>query len=264
MIKQHSSFCLLSVAALVLGMLEGSFDPHPLEGQEPQAKLYLETFEHGNGGWYADRGYALPVWDGVAYCYGPWFLDANHAPPGAGYLNLLMWLYTSGKWYEVPEASRLPYTNNSFLEQGFGTNFTNAKFTVRLRGNVDLKGTQLLLLAQAESTKTTSNYVLSGQPFEITNDWSEQTVTLLPDPAQWTCMGARHDAPHYGCDDIDIVLNDLNVDLIFVLFPVKVVPLDEEITDLHGRWAGKDYSVDTQYHPKGLLMFDTVKIEFPQ
>ena len=45
---------------------------------------YIETFDDGPGGWYGGRKFELPVWDGVAYCYGPWWTDANHAPPGAG------------------------------------------------------------------------------------------------------------------------------------------------------------------------------------
>ena len=60
--------------------------------------LYVETFDHGPGGWVANRRDPLPVWDGVAYCFGPWFLDPNHAPPGAGYLHMLMFITTTPKW----------------------------------------------------------------------------------------------------------------------------------------------------------------------
>jgi hypothetical protein len=28
---------------------------------------YMETFDSGPGGWYRDRYYAMPVWDGAAY-----------------------------------------------------------------------------------------------------------------------------------------------------------------------------------------------------
>ena len=31
-----------------------------------------------------------------------------------------MWLYTNGEWYQKVEPGLLPYTNNSFVEQGFG------------------------------------------------------------------------------------------------------------------------------------------------
>ena len=67
----------------------------------------------------------------------------------------------------------------------------------------------------------------------------------------------------YGCDDIDKVLADVNFDIIFILFPVKVVPAGVEIDDINIPRAVKDYPVDQQYLPKGLVMFDTVKIEYP-
>ncbi len=233
-------------------------------GQVGNPRVYFEDFNHGNGGWYADRHYALPVWDGVAYCHGPWFLDSNHAPPGAGYLHLVMWLYTDGRWYEHPTAaSRLPYTNNSFVEQGYSTRLANARMTVRLRGELQARGAELLLLAQSETDKTTANMVLTGQPFRVTREWSEQTVTLAPDPGQWTCLGSRHDRTGlYGCDEIGKVLEDVNIDLIFVLFPLEIVPLSDEVTDLHAQRAGMDYPVDQDRLPKGLIMFDWVKIEY--
>ena len=229
------------------------------------ALVYLEDFNEGTGGWYSDRHYALPVWDGVAYCYGPWFLDANHAPPGAGYLHLVMWLYTDGRWYQDSTASqRLPYTYNSFVDKGYPTRLTNARMTVRIRGTVDSGGAQLLLLVQAKTDKTTVNMVLHRQPFQVTKEWSEQTVVLAPESKQWTCLGSRHDLTHeYGCDTIEEVLEDVNVDLIFVWFPLDVVPLSQDVVAPHITRAGQDYAVDRNRLPKGLIMFDYVKIEFP-
>jgi hypothetical protein len=43
----------------------------------------------------------------------------------------------------------------------------------------DLGGAQVLLLAQAHvqgPPETTANFVLTGQPLQITQDWSEQTL----------------------------------------------------------------------------------------
>ncbi|MFA6110821.1 MAG: hypothetical protein WDA75_18835 [Candidatus Latescibacterota bacterium] len=171
---------------------------------------------------------------------------------------------------------------NRFVEDGYSRNLTNARLTARLRGTMDLAGplcnghipvpqpdlggVRLLLLAQARvdgPPRTTANFILSAQPFEITPDWSVQTVRLVPDPTQWTCLGARHDmTDEYGYGDIAEVLQDVNVDLIFVLFPLKVVPIGE-VRDIHRQWAAKDYKVDLQYLPKGLVMFDTIQIEYP-
>jgi hypothetical protein len=228
--------------------------------------VYVETFDRGPGGWYADRHYALPVWDGVAYCHSPWWVDANHAPPGAGYLHIVMWLYTTKNHYQAdtPYTRALPYRGNPFAERGYSTNLTNARLTVRLRGEADLKGAHLLLLVQAKTDKTTANFVLSGQPFQVTRDWSGQTVVLRLDPNQWTCLGARNDMRDvYGCDDIARVLRDVNLDIIFVLFPLKVTPSCGQVQDVHKARAGKDYPVNQQELPAGLIMFDSVRIEYP-
>jgi len=174
-----------------------------------------------------------------------------------------------------------PRAANRFVGDGYSTDLTNARLTVRLRGTMDLAGplcnghmpaprpdlggAQLLLLVQAHvdgPPKTTANFILTGQPLEITPDWSAQTVQLAPDPEQWTCLGARHDLTDvYGCGDIAEVLRDVNVDIIFILFPLTVVPVGE-VADIHRQWAARDYRVDMQYLPKGLVMFDTVQIEY--
>ena len=226
-------------------------------------RVYTETFDDGPGGWYADRRYALPVWDGVAYCHSPWFLDANHAPPGAGYLHMVMWLYTHQRWYDLEDRPPLPYTGNRFLSDGYPTDFTDARLTLRSRGRIDLKGSQLLLLVLSEVRGKMVNLVLHAQPFQVGGEWREQTVTLAPDPDQWTCLGGRHDLlDTRGVAAVDEVLADVNVDIMLVLFPLQVVPIDGEVEDMHRLRAGTDYPVDQEYLPKGLLMVDTVKVEF--
>lgn len=226
---------------------------------------YIENFDNGPGGWVANRYHSLPIWDGAAYCFGPWYLDSHHAPPGAGYLHMLMYLYTKANRGKPGVGG-----DNRFAERNQSTDLTNAKLTVRLRGDIDLQGAQLLLLAQASTQGTTANFVLSGKPFHITHDWTEQTIQLEPDPKQWTCLGARESMKHrYGCADIAAVLKDVNVDLIFVLFPLKVVPVGE-VKEPHRVRAGQDYpdepsyEVQQKYLPKGIVMFDSVRIDYPK
>ena len=242
-------------------------------------RIYTETFDDGPGGWIADLRSPLPVWDGVAHCYSPWSVAANHAPPGAGYLHLLMYLITHADALGSVDAELR--RNNRFVADGYSTNLTDAKITIRLRGTMDLAGplcnnhkpvprpdldgAQLLLLAQAHvegPRKTTANFILTRQPFEITPDWSEQTVQLAPDPQQWTCLGARHDLSDlYGYGEIATVLRDVNIDIIFILFPLTIVAT--EAVDVFDRqWAARVFRVDMQYLPKGLVMFDTVQIEY--
>ena len=172
---------------------------------------------------------------------------------------------------------------NRFVANGYSTDLTDATLTVRLRGTMDLAGplcnrhvpeprpdlggAQLLLLVQAHidgRPGMTANFVLTGQPLRITPEWSEQAVQLTPDPDQWTCLGTRHDLTDlYGDADIGDVLRDVDVDIIFVLFPLTIVPIGDA-EDIHRQWAGRDYKVDMQYLPKGLVMFDTVQIEYPE
>ncbi len=242
------------------------------------AASYVEDFENGAGGWLADLRSPLPVWDSVAYCHGPWSVDANHAPPGAGYLHLLMYLHTHPKAIAGGET----HGANRFVEGGFSTDLTDAVLSVRLRGRLDLTGplcnnhvpeprpdlggARLLLLAQARPASAPErpvNFVLTGQPFEVTPQWSEQSVRLAPDPARWTCIGARHDLTGvYGYGDIGEILSDVNIDLIFILFPLRVEPL-VEVADPDRSWANKDYPVDMRHLPKGLVMFDRVRIDYP-
>jgi len=243
--------------------------------------MYTETFDEGAGGWIADVRSSLPVWDGVAYRYSPWSVDANHAPPGAGYLHLLMYLLTHARSLEMPDSQ--VGGRNRFIEEGHSRDLTNARITIRSRGSLDLAGplcnnhrpvshpdaggVQMLLLAQAHvegPPATTPNFILTGQPLAITPDWSEQTVQLVPDPEQWTCLGARHDmVDTYGQGDIAEVLSDVNVDIIFILFPLNVMPIGD-VDDLHRQWAARDYKVDMEFLPKGLIMFDTVQLEYPE
>lgn len=224
-------------------------------------RIYRETFDHGAGGWcgYDGKGVAaLELRDGAAISRSPWWVDYNHAPPGGGYLHILYCLYTVS-----PTAASAVAGPNRFVAGNYATDFTNARLTFRLRGELDAKGAQLVVLAQSRVGDKSINSVLTGQPIRITPDWSEQTVTLVPDDTQWTCLGSRHDRfETYGWEKIAPVLNDLNLDLILVLFPLDVVPIGPIEGDPHRLRAGHNYPIDTSRLPSGYVMLDDVKIEF--
>ncbi len=230
---------------------------------------YSENFENGSGGWLANRYEPLPILDGAATCYSPWYLDSHHAPPGAGYIHMLMYLYTRGDLVGADRKAHLQ--GNGFIEQNKSTDLTNARLSVRLRGDVDLQGSDLVLLIQGKTPKTMANFVLSGQPLRVGHDWTEQSIVLSPDPKQWTCLGARWDkVDQYGCDDIAVLLKDVNFDIMFVLFPLKVVPTHPELVkDMHRMRPGQDYpgypsyEVEQKYLPRGVIMFDSVRIDYP-
>ncbi len=221
---------------------------------------YIETFDDGPGGW-EEWPNPLEVENGYALTSSPWWVDFNHAPPGGGYLHLLYCLYTSDKDTKKRESIA---GVNRFSQGGYPSDWTNAKITVRIKGEMDMRGTQLVLLAQAKVGTHNQNHVLTAQPIEVTPEWSEQTITLVPDQSQWVSLGTRHDrTDFYGHGDIADVLRDMNADIIFVLHPVNVVPKGPIDGDKDTLRAGRDYDVDEGFLPKGYVMLDEVRIDFP-
>ena len=225
-------------------------------------KSYIETFDSGPGGWIgwtsnAEGAKTIEIQNGVAISRSPWWIDYNHAPPGGGYLHILFGLQTKNERYSELAGP------NRFIRGGFPTDFTRAKITVRLRGEIELRGAELVLLAQSKVDTHYVNCVLTGQPLEVTSEWSEQTITLVPDVDQWQCIGSRHDrTDFYGWGQPADVLGDLNGNIIFVLFPLGVVPAEPLAGDPHHLRAGEDYATDPAHLPEGVVMLDEVRIEF--
>jgi hypothetical protein len=246
---------------------------------KPPRPPYIETFDDGPSGWISWLGPMHParpeVRGGALISASPWGVDANHAPPGAGYLHLLFILHTAyppgftGIYKDVVDTCG----TNRFVSSGCSRDLRHAKLTARLKGEVNLRGAQLVLHAQANTARNKQgqpdwehphvvNQVLTAQPFRITPDWSEQTITLAPDPKQWTQLGSRHDET-YCAGPIEDVLRDLNYDIIFLMFPLDVRPLKPIRGDPHRLRAGVDYEIDRARLPEGYVMLDEVRIEYP-
>ena len=230
---------------------------------------YVERFDEDCGGWIGWISNAagparLGRRDSAVVSSSPWWIDYNHAPPGGGYLHLLFALQTRPH-YKYDDTMRRLAGKNRFIEGGFATDFTDARVTLRLRGEVDLRGgAQLVFHAQAKVNERYVNQALVGRPYRITSDWSEQTIELTPDPALWQSLGARHDrADFYGHGDVRDVLADVNGNIILILFPLDVVPAKGHIAEPHCFKAGEDYEVDRARLPSGHVMLDEVRIEFP-
>jgi hypothetical protein len=169
-------------------------------------------------------------------------------------------LNTSGK---TGEHQREVHGENRFVKGGFSTNFTNAQVTLRLKGELEFKGTKLVLLVQAVQGGICSGWLLTGQPFQVTPDWSEQTVTAVPDLRQWVCLGSRHDrADYYGTISLETVLRDVNTDILFVLHPLDVVPMGPLAGDPHRLRPERDYPVWRSRLPEGYVQLDEVRIKF--
>lgn len=230
-------------------------------------RVYRETFDDGPGGWF---GYIsnsqgpkpLEIRDSCAVTRSPWWIDYNHAPPGAGYLHLLYLLITRGSPGEHQREVSGP---NRYIAGGFGTNFTNARITLRLRGELIARGAKLHFLCQGIHDGMCTGWLLTGQPLIVTPDWSEQTIVCTPDETQWTCLGSRHDrVDYYGRTPLVRVLSDANVDILFVLTPLDVAPMGPLAGDLHVLRPERDYPVWRGRLPEGYVLLDEVRIEFPE
>jgi hypothetical protein len=159
-------------------------------------KTYRETFDNGPGGWY---GYAevpgqVPReldWEpGHLTSRSPWWIDYNHAPPGAGYFHMLFILNTSGPQAEAIKDAGGP---NPFIAGGFPIDFTGARVITQSRGELRAQGANVLVLLQSVVEGICSGWVYTAEPFRVDEQWAEQTVTLDPNPAGWTALGSRHD-----------------------------------------------------------------------
>lgn len=228
-------------------------------------QTYRETFDDGPGGWFGWENNAagakrLEVGAGFVGSRSPWWIDYNHAPPGAGYMHLLFALNTTGVATEhtLELAGR-----NRFIDSGHGTNFTNAKISLRMKGEVHARGAKMILLCQGAHDGICAGWSLTGQPFEITENWSMQTITAAPDESLWTAMGTRHDRTEsYGRAALQTALADVNANIILVLFPLTIEPMGPLEGDRHILRPDKDYPVWRSSLPEGYVMLDEVRIEF--
>jgi hypothetical protein len=228
--------------------------------------IYLETFDSDPGGWVrvvdnVQPVAALPVRDGAVLSYGPWWVDYNHAPPGAGYLQLLMCLPTTGP---LGEHLREVGGPNRFVLGDFPLDFTGARFTIRLRGELEPSGAHVCLLLQGTNAGKVSGWVLTAQPLLVTPNYTEQTLVLAADDADWRCLGARHDrGDMYGTLPLAQVLANVNINVYLVLFPVSPRPMGLLDGDPHRLRAGRDYPIWPSSIAQGYVAIDTVRIEFP-
>lgn len=226
---------------------------------------YVETFENGPGGWYAwisNFGGPKPLefGNGTVTARSPWWIDYNHAPPGAGYLHMLACLATSGPQAETIKEAGGP---NRFIAGGYPRDFTNAKMTLRLKGELLKRSAEIVVLVQGVIEGICSGWLLTGQPLQVLQQWTEQTLTFASDPAQWTALGSRHDRTDmYGVKPLEQVLRNVDVNVMLVMFPLNVVPMGSLDGDAHVLRAGHDYPVWRSKLPEGYIVLDEVRIQF--
>ncbi len=231
-------------------------------------QIYRETFDDGPGGWFGwtsnqEGPKRLIEGPSVLTSRSPWWIDYNHAPPGAGYLHMIFCLLTKGAGYgeSYMEAGGL----NRFIDGNCPTDFRGARLTVRLRGELESRGAQLVLLVQGAHEGLTTGWAYTDAPLRVGPDWSEQTIVLSSEEHRWTCLGSRHDrTKSYGRAPLDNVLRDVNSNILLILFPLTVAPMGEIPGDPHVLRPARDYPVWTSRLPEGYVTLDSVQIIFSQ
>jgi len=230
-------------------------------------EAYRETFDDGPGGWY---GYAdLPgqikhalEWEpGRLTSRSPWWIDYNHAPPGVGYFHMLFCLHTRGP---LEDAIMDAGGHNRYISGGFPACMSDARVTVRSRGELYAQGAKVSMLVQGMVDGICSGWVLTADTFDIGEDWGEQTITLDPDPDRWTALGSRYNRTDtYGVKPLDKVLKLDVVNIMLLLFPIDVVPMGPIEGDMHRLRPGREYPVWRHKLPEGYVTLDEVRMEFP-
>lgn len=230
------------------------------------SRVYRETFDDGPGGWcgFANNAVGpkrLEVRDSCAVTYSPWWIDYNHAPPGAGYLHILYATHTRAVY---GEHQREISGRCRFNDGKFPTDFTDASITLRMRGELEARGAQAVFLFQAVFDGICSGWAFKGRPYTIGPQWSEQTVKIDLDPSLWVCLGSRHDRTDtYGVHDLKRVMSDVNTNFMLLLFPLTIAPMGDIGGDPHILRPERDYPVWRSRLPEGYVMLDEVRIEWP-
>jgi hypothetical protein len=206
--------------------------------------LYRHDFSGGSGGWLTvaldvapdqlPEG-ALSCWnEGLRKnCYvpvgtsngqmmlkSPWYLDPNHAPPGAGYLALLTWVYLRG--YAGADTEHLTEIDLRDL---------TLRASMKSEG-LDVKAGALYFWFQMLGPDGRYvNYAYTARSVNALlreDRFTELRLRLRPDPASWTCLGASQArAEYYGCLPLDQAMSHVNADFGFIILPVDELAIPE-------------------------------------
>ena len=226
---------------------------------------YQETFDDGPGGWYGFISNSLgpkpPEWQpGSVTSRSPWWIDYNHAPPGAGYLHMVFSLSTRGPETESIKDAAGP---SQFVAGGYPTDFRDATVTVNARGELLPRGANLVVLVQGNVEGITSGWVCTGQPLQVEEEWTEQSILLTPAAENWTALGTRHDrGDMYGMKPLEKVLANVDVNIMLILFPLDVSPMGPIDGDPHRLRPERDYPVWRHKLPEGYVTLDKIRIDF--
>ena len=201
--------------------------------------IYRESFDRGAGGWhyYATTSAGEAVldrvpWNAEQQCVtsaSPWWIDPNHKPPGAGYLNIVAFIWMKGyrggvpyRWMDLRDAvlslsiktegldtkgGHLCLWIQHRYEQGSHFWFQNP-FAYGPRGDEWKRANLALTRYRIEEMAT------PGQ-------WTKVTLVLAPDKGAWTNLGTSTErTANYGVVSPARALAKVTTDLGFIILPV--------------------------------------------
>src|SRR5260370_21334652 len=121
-------------------------------------RTYVEKFETGPGGWFGwvsnHAGPKALEWSpGALTSRSPWWIDYNHAPPGAGYLHMLFALLTAGAGHgeSLVDAGGV----DRLFPQRQPPGLRRARGNLRMRGGFGEPGAPPSLLARSTPARVT-------------------------------------------------------------------------------------------------------------
>jgi len=209
---------------------------------------YRHDFADGHGGWGTSRTlltaadlpasyrtcwvswlslYACnidaPVQNGRMQLTSPWWLDPNHAPPGAGYLSLITWVYLDG-----------PAGSSTFGKPTL--DLTGTTLEVALRApDLELAGGRLMFFFNTSMPGGKyANYAYSRTPIDAKLRPGDRDLTLVEiklssDADAWTCLGTSDvKSDLYACVDVTQAMRAIDNAFGFMILPVSDSPLPED------------------------------------
>lgn len=152
-----------------------------------------------------------PIIGGECVLSSPWWLDPNHAPPGAGYLNLLLY----------------NYIDTIFPGNKAGIDLTGKTLYLELRSkSLELKQSKLLFWFQTKASNGKHiNFAFTAAPIILDQNRTIVKLKLTNKPADWTCLGSSIDrANTYDCVSIAEAITNVNLDFGLVILPTSDDP----------------------------------------
>ncbi|HEY7639578.1 MAG TPA: hypothetical protein VH814_07625 [Steroidobacteraceae bacterium] len=246
---------LVAVAVAAVGLLNGcgTRDSTAMPGAGTtqagfaafdKVVLYRHDFSDGPGGWHTvmlDVDPSRPPANALACftegiktnCYvpvntvdghmlleSPWFHDPNHAPPGAGYLSLLTFVYLRG--FAGADTAQLPELDlrGLLLRVSMKTEHLDVK-----------EGSLYFWFQMLAPDGKWVNYAYTARPLNVSlrdEGFTEVRLRFISDPGSWTCLGSSEvRADFYGCIPLEEAMSHVNGDFGFVILPVNENPLEE-------------------------------------